>query len=131
MNKDNVTLTITCLLSILFLTFHVADDILLGFEKGQLSTLAIAPILVVWLYATLVLAERRSGYIIVLLLSLLALVVPIIHTMGKGVGADSRVGKSNHAFFFPWTLIALAVTALFSVVLSARGLWKLRKSQAG
>ncbi|MCA1614479.1 MAG: hypothetical protein LC800_10175 [Acidobacteria bacterium] len=32
-------------------------------------------------------------------------------------------------FFFVWTLIALGVTTLFSVILSARGLWSLRRGQ--
>jgi hypothetical protein len=45
---------------------------------------------------------------------------------GKGLGAGSRIANSNGAFFFVWTLIALSVTALFSVILSARGLWNQR-----
>jgi len=121
--KHNVVLTITSLLSILFLTFHLTDDIVRGFEKGGLSNLTAVPILVVWLYGTLVLAERRSGYIIILLGSLLGLAVPVIHMMGKGVGGE--IAKSSGAFFFIWTIIAVGVTALFSVILSVRGLWSL------
>jgi hypothetical protein len=71
----------------------------------------------------LVLAERRSGYVIILLGSLLGLVVPVIHMMGKGVGVGSNIANSSGAFFFVWTLLALGVTALFSVILSVRGLW--------
>jgi hypothetical protein len=78
---------------------------------------------VVWLYGTLVLAERRSGYIIMFLGSLLSLAVPVIHMKGKGVGIASGIANSSGGFFFIWTLIALGVTALFSVILSARGLW--------
>jgi hypothetical protein len=77
------------------------------------------PIFVVWLYGTLVLAERRSGYVIILLGSLLGLAVPVIHMMGRGV-VGGNIAKSSGAFFFVWTLIALGVTALFSVILSAR-----------
>ena len=127
--KQHVLLTIASVLSILFLTFHLADDIVRGFEQGGLSNLALIPIVVGWLYAALILAERRSGYVINLLLSLLALGVPVIHMSGKGVGAGSRIANSNGAFFFVWTLIALSVTALFSVILSARGLWSLRGGQ--
>jgi len=65
--KPNVLLTIASLLSILLLTFHLAGDIVRGMEKGGLSNLIAVPILVVWLYGTLVLAERRSGYVIILL----------------------------------------------------------------
>ena len=86
------------------------------------------PIVVVLLYGTLVLAERRSGYVIILLGSLLLLVVPIIHMKGKGVGVASGIANSSGGFFFVWTLIALGVAALFSVVLSARGLWSLRRT---
>jgi hypothetical protein len=42
---------------------------------------------------------------------------------GKGVGVASGIANSSGGFFFVWTLIALGVTALFSVVLSAHGLW--------
>ena len=37
--KHNVMLTIASLLSILFLTFHLADDIVRGFEPGGLTNL--------------------------------------------------------------------------------------------
>ena len=120
--KQNLLLTITSLLSILFMTFHLTDDIVRGMEPGTLSDLIAVPILVVWLYGTLVLAERRSGYVILLLGSLLGLLVPVIHMKGAGVGG--AIAKSSGAFFFIWTLLALGVTSLFSVILSARGLWE-------
>ncbi|MBV9959738.1 MAG: hypothetical protein JO360_15040 [Acidobacteria bacterium] len=128
--KHNLMLTITSLFSILFLTFHLADDIVRGFEKGGVSNLIAVPIFVVWLYGTLVLAGRRSGYIIILIASLLGMGVPVIHMMGKGVGAGSRIAGSHGGFFFVWTLIALGVSTLFSVILAARGLWSLRRGQA-
>jgi hypothetical protein len=62
--KPNVMLTIASLLSIVFMTFHLTDDIIRGMEKGGVSNLVAVPIFVVWLYGTLVLAERRSGYVI-------------------------------------------------------------------
>jgi hypothetical protein len=120
--KQNVSLMIASLLSILFTTLHVADDIVRGMEPGTLSDLIVLPILVLWLYGTLVLAERRSGYVIILLGSLLGMLVPIIHMKGAGVGG--AIAKSSGGFFFIWTLLALGVTALFSVILSARGLWE-------
>ena len=120
--KQNVTLTIASLLSILFMTLHLADDIVRGMEPGTLSDLIVLPILVVQLYGTLVLAGKRSGYVIVLIVSLLELVVPVVHMKGAGVGG--AIAKSSGAFFFIWTLLALAVTALFSVILSVRALWE-------
>ena len=120
--KRNILLVIASVLSILFMTFHVTDDIVRGMEPGTLFDLITVPILAVWLYGTLVLAEKRSGYVIILLGSLLGLLVPVIHMKGAGVGGT--LAKSSGAFFFIWTLIALGVTALFSVILSARALWE-------
>jgi hypothetical protein len=48
---------------------------------------------------------------------------------GTGVGVASGIANSSGGFFFIWTLLALGVTGLFSVILSARGLWSLRRSQ--
>ncbi len=125
--KQNLMLTITSLLSLLFLTFHLTDDIVRGFEPGGLSNLIMVVLIsVVWLYGTLVLAGRRSGYIIIIILSLFSLVVPYIHMSGKGVGVASRLANSSGHFFFVWTLLAIGVIGLFSVILSARGLWSLQ-----
>lgn len=123
--KHNTSLTIASLLSIVFSTLHLADDIVHGFEKGGLPNLILVPIAVVWLYGTLVLAGRRSGYIIILLASLLGMMVPVIHMQGKGVGVASGIANSGGGFFFVWTLLALGVTALFSAILSVQGLWAL------
>ncbi len=127
--KQSALLTITSLLTILLFSFHLADDIVRGIEPGKLINLTAVPIFVFWLYGTLVLAERRSGYIITLLGGLFSLVVPIAHMRGKGVGVTSSLGNSSGHFFFVWTLIAIGVTGLFSVILSARGLWNLRRGQ--
>jgi hypothetical protein len=127
--KQNLLLTIATLLSVLFMTLHLADDIVRGMEPGGLSSLIIVPIVVVLLYGTAVLGEGRSGYVIILLVSLLLLVVPVIHMKGKGVGVASGIADSSGGFFFVWTLIALGVTALLSAILSVRGLWSLRRGQ--
>jgi hypothetical protein len=127
--KHTVTLTITSLLSILFMAFHLTEDIVRRFEPGGVSTVAGVLILVVWLYGTLVLAERRSGYVIILLGSILGSGVPVVHMMGAGL-VGGRIANSSGVFFWVWTLIALGVTAIFSVILSARGLWGLRRGQS-
>jgi len=112
--KQNLLLTITSLLSILFMTFHLTDDIVRGMEPGKLLDLIAVPILVVWLYGTLVLAERRSGRIIMLLGGLAAAAMPVIH---------SRVNlKLFGTFFFVWTLFALGAIGTLCVILSVRAL---------
>ena len=125
--KNSVMLTITSLLLFLLLTFHLADDIVYGWEPGGVSNLVgVVLISGVWLYGTLVLFERRSGYIITFLLSLFSLFVPYIHMKGRGIGlASSRLPNTSHHFFFVWTLLAIGVLGLFSAILSARGLWSL------
>ena|SRR5687767_6346890 len=125
--NQNLLLTITSLLSILFFMFHLADDIVSGIETGGLSNLIAVPIFVVWMYGTLVLAGRRSGYIITLLGGLCGLVVPVLHMSGKGVGLGTNIAKYSGHFFFVWTLLALGTTALFSFILSVRALWSLRR----
>ena len=123
--KHSVMLNIATLLSVLLFSLHTADDIVRGFEPGTAANLPAIPIFVVWMYGALVLAERRSGYIITLLGGLLALAAPILHMTGKGVGGE--FARSSGALFFIWTIIALGVTALFSVILSVQGLWSLRR----
>ena len=94
--KESVILTITSLLLVLFLTFHLAGDIVYGFEPGGLSNLVGGVLIsVVWLYGIIVLTERRSGYIIMLIGSLLSVGVPAIHMKGpKGVGLTSRLANT-------------------------------------
>jgi len=69
--KDNTTLAVTTLLSILLLTLHVTDDIVRGIPKEESSKTALL-VLVVMLYGTLVLTDRGSGHGIMLFVGLLA-----------------------------------------------------------
>lgn len=129
--KQNTILTIASLLLVLFLTFHLAGDIVYGYEPGGLSNLVGGTLItVVWLCGILLLAGRRSGYIIMLLGSLFSLVVPIVHMKGKGVGVASRLVNTNGHLFFVWTLLAIGVFGLFSVILSARCLWILERGKS-
>lgn len=123
--KNNVILTVTSLLSILLLSLHVTDDIVRGYDKWGYDKLSFVLILVVWLYGTLMLAERRSGHVIMLLGGLLAALMPAIHMRGTGAFV-----KTPGAFFFIWTLFAVGATGTMSVILAVRGL-RSRSSVAG
>jgi hypothetical protein len=128
--KDNVMLIVASLLSILFVTIHLTSDTVrarAGTPEAGGSTLVLVPILAIWLYGTLVLAERRSGYIIMLVGSLLALGMPVIHMMGAGGVFRGAIAKSSPAFLFVWTLHVLGVIGMFSLILSARGLLSLQR----
>ena len=123
--KENVTLTIASLLSILLLTLHITDDIVRGISKAAPSNIALA-VLVMLLYGTLVLAERRSGYAIMLLVGLFAAAMPVMHMRGAHYG---EIAQSPGGFFFVWTLWALGGLGGLTFILSARGLWSLRRGQ--
>jgi hypothetical protein len=127
--QHKITLTITSLLSILLFALHWVDEIARGLEPGGVSGLGGVLILVVWLYGTLVLGERRSGYIIMLLGSIGGLGVLVLHMKGAGL-VGGRIANTGRIFFWVWTLIALGVTGTFSAILSAHGLWRLRRGQS-
>jgi len=127
--KHNVMLTISTFLSLLFTSFHHADDVVRGLAPGKFSNIIPIVFLFIWLYATmLVLEKRRSGYITILVISILAIGLPIIHMRGAGM-SGGRIANSTGAFFFVWTLVVIGVTALFSAVISARALWSLRRER--
>src|SRR5256885_15716670 len=123
--KHNATLTVTSLLSLLLLTLHITDDIVRGISKAEPSNIALL-VLVMFLYGTLVLAERRSGYAITLLVGLFAAAMPVMHMRGAHYG---EIAKSSGGFFFVWTLWALGGLGGLTFILSARGLWSLRRAQ--
>src|SRR5256885_15811807 len=103
--KNSLMLTITSLLLLLFLTFHLAGDIVYGWEPGGLANLImVVPFSVVWLYGTLVLAERRAGDIIMFLLSLFLFGVPHVPMRGKGVGVARKLAQNQGNILFFWTL---------------------------
>jgi hypothetical protein len=79
------------------MTFHLTSDTLrarAGTPEAGGSTLVLVPVLVLWLYGTLVLAERRSGYVIMLLGSLFALGMPVIHDFARTNGASDLPSAS-------------------------------------
>jgi hypothetical protein len=123
--RQNAVLVVTSLLSILLLTLHVADDIVRGISKAEPSNTALV-VLVILLYGTLVLAGRRSGYVIMLLVGLFAAGMPVIHMRGAHY---PDIARSAGGFFFVWTLWALGGIGGFTFILSARGLWGLRRGQ--
>ena len=125
--KHRVTPTIMSLLSILFFSFHWADEVARGLEPGTVSAAGGLLILAVWLSATLVFPERRWGRVIILLGSIIASAVPVLHMRGRGL-VLGRYGTTNaHAvFFWVWTNVALGVSGMSSLVLSVRELWSFR-----
>ena len=83
-------LTITSLLSILFLRFTWRTTSSAGIEPGGMLKPGGVFIFVVWLYGTLVLAERRSGFIILFVGRSFRLVVPVVHMRGGNGRRQAR-----------------------------------------
>jgi hypothetical protein len=118
------TLTVASLLSIVLLPFHVGGDVAFGLDRGGSGLVfVLLPFLLFVACGTLLLAERRSGHVIMFLGGLAALGMPIIH---RNNGFTPAVAKSPGGVFFIWTLMALGVTGGLAMILSARGLWNLR-----
>jgi hypothetical protein len=130
--KQNLMLPIASLLLILLMTLHLTSDTTLarpGTPEAGGSTLVAVPILALWLSGALLLAERRSGHIIMLVGSLIGIGMPVVHAMSPAGIFHGAIARSSPAFLFVWTLHALGVIGLFTFILAARGLWSLRRGQ--
>jgi hypothetical protein len=93
-------------------------------DQGGIAVLLAVLMLVVWLYAILVLVERKSGYIVSLIMSLLNSLIPLGHLTGMaGEAAPGEILASSGPFFV-WVVIALALTVFPSLILSAYLLFK-------
>lgn len=125
--KNSVMLTITSLVSILFLILHITDDIARGISSVGPSINVVAfPVLALLLYGALVLGERRSGYVIQLIGAILASGMPALHMRGR----INDIAHSSGGYFFIFTLMTLGALGMFAFVLAVRGLWGLRTAEA-
>jgi hypothetical protein len=124
--NPKVTLTITSLLSILLVIFHLTEDIVRGFDAGTLATFNGVLMLAVWMYGTLVLGGRKAGFIIMMLGAMLGILISVVHMRGAGL-AGGRIANSSGVYFWVFAQLSLGVTAVFSLALSAREFWKLQR----
>jgi hypothetical protein len=125
------TLTIASLFSILLFSLHWADEIARGIEPGTIDrTWGGLLILFIWLYGTLAIGERRLGLAIMLLGSLLASGVPVLHMQGRGLVGGRIAVDSSGALFWVWTNIALGASGTISLALTVRSLWSLTARRA-
>ncbi|HMC56565.1 MAG TPA: hypothetical protein VKH19_15420 [Gemmatimonadaceae bacterium] len=113
--KNNITLTIVSLLTLVLSLIHIIHDIMHGTEPPR-AIINMSVIGFVWLSVTVLLAGRTLGYIVVFLGSLLAAGMPVLHTM------NATTAKWDFGFYL--TLLLLGVTGLFGALLSAIALWK-------
>jgi len=124
--KPNNLLTVASLVLLLLLTIHVTDDIVRGFDEAGLVNMIAITVAAVLLYGTLILRERLSGHIIMLLISIFAVGMPVIHLRSPHINDTAR---SAGGFFFIWTLWALGVIGIFGIILAVRGIWELQRAR--
>ena len=127
--NQKITMIVTALLTVLFSSFHLADDVVRGFEPGGTQNYIGIVIVAVFLYAVLALAGTRVGLIIILLGSIGGAGVPYIHMIGNGlVGPKGR--SASGVFFWVWTNLALGATAIVTAVLAAQELYRSFRTRA-
>jgi hypothetical protein len=119
--KHNVILPVTSLLTLLFMTFHMTQDVIRQAEGANKYPIPVI-VFALWLYATLMLSDRISGYLIMLFGGLIGAGMIIVHSKGFVVG-------NSGGFFFVWTLFAVSTTGWVTMILSARGLWTTFRSR--
>ena len=122
MHHKNV-LIVTSLLTVLLSSFHLADDVVRGFEPGGPSNYIGILIVATFLYAVLALAERRIGLILILVGSIGGAGVPYIHMIGRGLVGPKGLSASG-VFFWVWTNLALGAIAIVTAALAAEALWR-------
>lgn len=113
--NSRVILRVASLASLLFMILHMTSDVIeqpLGHVKYPIPVI----VFVVWLYATLMLSERVSGYIIMLLGGIIAATMIVLHSPGLVV---TKTG----GFFAVWILFMLGMLGWFTAILAARALW--------
>lgn len=113
--NSKVILRAASLATLLFMVLHMTSDVIEQ-AVGHVKYPIPVAVFVVWLYGTLMLSERVSGYIIMLLGGLIGAGMIVIHSPGLVV---TKTG----GFFAVWILFMVAMFGWFTAILSARALW--------
>ncbi len=117
--KPSHLLSATSILSVLLLALHVSQDIVFGFDRGGLNQLVGVAILLVVVCGAVLLPERRSGQVIMLLGGVMAIGMMPLH-MRNGLRPEFL--ERSGALVFVWTLYVLGVNGAFSVILAIQAL---------
>ena len=117
--KQRDLLSVTSILSMLLLALHISQDIVFGFDPAGLHHLFGVAILVVVVCGAVLLRERPSGKVIMLLGGVIALAMMPMH-MRNGLRPEFL--EKSGALLFVWILYVLGVLGAFTVVLAVRAL---------
>jgi hypothetical protein len=113
--KQSDLLSVTSILSVLLLALHISQDVVYGLDPAGLHHLFGVAILVVVVCGAVLLRERTSGKVIMLLGGGLAAGMLPLH-MRHGMRPEF-LAKSG-TLLFVWILYLLGVTGAFSVILA-------------
>lgn len=117
--RQNDQLSAISIVSVLLLALHISQDIVFGFDRAGLNHLVGVAMLLVVVCGAVLLRERPSGKVIMLLGGVMAAGMLPLH-MRNGLRPEF-LAKSG-ALLFIWTLYVLGVTGALSVVLAVQAL---------
>lgn len=123
--RQNRTLVISSLLTLVLLTLHLTDDIVRGISKAEPLNLIVVVFVGLLLYGTLELAQRRTGLVAMFFIGLLGAGMPYLHMRGTHY---PDVVASSGGFFFLWTMFAVGGLGLYVAMVSLRELWRSTRS---
>jgi hypothetical protein len=113
--KRNDLLSLCSILSVVLLSLHVSQDIVFGFDRAGLNHLMGVAILLLVLCGALLLRERTSGKVIMLLGGLMAAGMLPLH-MRHGLSPEFL--EKSGALLFVWVLYLLGVLGFFTTILA-------------
>ena len=118
--KERDLLSATSIFAALLLALHISQDIVFGFDPaGPHHFLVGVPILLAIVCGAVLLRERTSGKVIMLLGGVMAAGMMPLH-MRNGLRPEFL--EKSGALLFIWTLYLLGVTGGLSVILAVRAL---------
>lgn len=117
--KQNELLSVVSILSVLLLALHISQDVVFGLDPAGLHHLFGVAILVLVLCGAVLLRERTSGKVIMLLGGVMAAGMLPLH-MRNGLRPEFL--EKSGALLFVWMLDVLAVIGAFTVILAIQAL---------
>jgi len=113
----NRLLTVTSLLSLIFLMLHVSDDIARGISSLNFASMIAVTVVALLLYATLTGEGRRAGAVSGFLIGVLALGMPALHFRGTHI---NQIAQSSGGLLFITTLWVLGALGGTGIILAVR-----------
>ena len=112
-------LTLTSVVGVLLFIVHWAQDVAFGIDRVGVQSYGGVAICVFWLSSATILREYRAGKVVLLLFSLLAAAMPVLHLKGTRIAVIAQ-GEGGLAYLV--VLFTLAVAAAYSAILAVREL---------